>query len=129
MHPVRDGGVGVRDLRWWNVACTSRHLWRILMCSGSIWVVWTSLYKLRGVSFWEHSPRASASWVWKKIMWCRHFLLPHITQSLDITFLWGGRIMEKYSVSEVWNRVRVRQPKVPWWRLVGVILLFQGTRL
>ncbi|CAN0878690.1 Putative ribonuclease H protein At1g65750 [Linum grandiflorum] len=117
-YPVREGGVGVRDLRWWNVACTSRHLWSILLCSGSIWVAWISLYRLRRVSVWEHSPPASASWVWKKILWCRTFLLPHITQTFDRTFLWGGRTMAKYSVSRVWSSVRVRKPEVPWWRVV-----------
>ncbi|CAN0924228.1 hypothetical protein LINGRAHAP2_LOCUS34045 [Linum grandiflorum] len=117
-QPVREGGVGVRDLRWWNIACTGRHLWNLLLCSGSLWVAWTTRYRLRGGDLWIHSPPASASWVWKKIMWCRPFLLPHITQDFDKTFLWDGVKMRKYSVSGVWRGVRIRRPEVPWWRLV-----------
>ncbi|CAN0915835.1 hypothetical protein LINGRAHAP2_LOCUS29340 [Linum grandiflorum] len=116
--PVREGGVGIRDLRWWNVACTSRHLWSILLCSGSIWVAWVSTYRLRGADVWGHSPRASSSWVWKKIMWCRSFLLPHTSQAFDRSYLWDGCLMTKYSISRVWSCVRTCRPEVPWWRLI-----------
>ncbi|CAN0908897.1 Putative ribonuclease H protein At1g65750 [Linum grandiflorum] len=116
--PVQEGGVGIRDLRWWNVACTSRHLWSLLLCSGSLWVAWNMLYRLRGRNIWEHSPPQSASWVWKKLMGCRNVLLPHVTQDFERRFLWDGVQMQRYSVSVVWNALRVRRPEVPWWRIV-----------
>ncbi|CAN0905091.1 hypothetical protein LINGRAHAP2_LOCUS23470 [Linum grandiflorum] len=113
--PIREGGVGIRNLRWWNVACTSRHL---LLCAGSLWVAWNSRYRLRGHDIWAHNPPQSASWVWKKLMGCRSSLLPYITQDFDKNFLWDGKKMQKYSVSGVWSALRVRWTEVPWWRLV-----------
>ncbi|CAN0865224.1 hypothetical protein LINGRAHAP2_LOCUS9176, partial [Linum grandiflorum] len=69
---------------------------------------------LRGLTIWDHSPPRSASWVWKKIMGCRVFLLPHITQDFYRDFLWDGVLMKKYSVSGVWSALRVRRDEVPW---------------
>ncbi|CAN0922147.1 Putative ribonuclease H protein At1g65750 [Linum grandiflorum] len=115
--PIREGGVGIRDLRWWNVACVSRHLWNLLLCSGSIWVAWNTLYRLRG-DIWGHTSPKAASWVWKKIMGCQVSLLPHITQDFERQFLWAGVRMQKYSVSAVWRSLCVRRAEVSWWRLV-----------
>lgn len=35
-----EGGLGIRDLVWWNKACSIKMLWLLFFRAGSIWVAW-----------------------------------------------------------------------------------------
>ncbi|CAN1148886.1 LINE-1 retrotransposable element ORF2 protein [Linum perenne] len=49
--PRVEGGLGIRDLSTWNVACLARHIRAILMNSGSVWVAWVRLYRVKNRDF------------------------------------------------------------------------------
>ncbi|CAI0383700.1 unnamed protein product, partial [Linum tenue] len=57
-----EGGLGLKDLTSWNVACIARLVWLLLIQGGSFWVAWVSRYRLRGSSVWEVKRTAARSW-------------------------------------------------------------------
>ncbi|CAL1405087.1 unnamed protein product [Linum trigynum] len=115
--PKKEGGLGIRNFGVWNKACVLRHLWEILTLGGSIWVAWISRYRLKGRSIWELSVVSAGTWIWKRLLKCRAIAYPFVSGNGSST-LWQGEQMKRFSVSRVWNDIRVKQPEVQWWRLV-----------
>ncbi|CAL1378125.1 unnamed protein product [Linum trigynum] len=66
--PKREGGMGLKDLGSWNMACMARLLWLILMKSGSFWVAWLQQYRLKGRSIWNVPLSQSGSWISRKLL-------------------------------------------------------------
>ncbi|CAH8262212.1 unnamed protein product [Arabidopsis lyrata] len=64
------GGLGIRDLIYWNKACTIKLIWLLFFQSGSVWVAWIKLHFLRGSlnSFWTMKRRQNFSWLANKLL-------------------------------------------------------------
>ncbi|CAN1774982.1 hypothetical protein LINPERHAP1_LOCUS13163, partial [Linum perenne] len=45
--PIEEGGVGIRDMRSWNVANVLRHVWQLLLRARSLWVTWVYYYRIK----------------------------------------------------------------------------------
>ncbi|CAN1725564.1 hypothetical protein LINPERHAP1_LOCUS139 [Linum perenne] len=103
------------------MACIARHLWTLVLCSGSIWVAWVNYYRIRVRDFWTCEANSNNSWVWKKILKARRFVIPFITYDLDRFPLWNGNL--KFTVSGAWNDLRPTASIVPWYRVVWGKLL------
>ncbi|CAN1304729.1 LINE-1 reverse transcriptase homolog [Linum perenne] len=114
--PKLEGGVGIKDLSSWNMACIARHIWTLMLCSGSIWVAWIKYYRIRVRDFWTCEANSNNSWVWKQILKARRYVLPFITYDLDRSPLWNGNL--KFSISSAWNDLRPSAPTVSWYRVV-----------
>ncbi|KAL0444965.1 UNVERIFIED_CONTAM: hypothetical protein Slati_2219200 [Sesamum latifolium] len=73
-RPIKEGGLGIRDLHALNRGLMSRHLWRIILADRtSLWVDWIFHYRLRTHSVWTVSDR-SGSWGWRKLIRLREIL-------------------------------------------------------
>ncbi|CAN0893220.1 Putative ribonuclease H protein At1g65750 [Linum grandiflorum] len=116
--PFHEGGIGLRDLGSWNIACNSRHLWSVLLQSGSIWVAWVSYYRLRRFDLWTCPITSNSYWIWRRILKVRSILIPYISQQLDRRFRWNGQLFSQFSVSAIWNVIRPRRETVDWDLLV-----------
>jgi len=46
--PKDQGGLGIRDLSYWNRACTIKLIWLLFFQSRSVWVAWFKVHFLRG---------------------------------------------------------------------------------
>ncbi|CAL9248346.1 unnamed protein product [Arabidopsis halleri] len=68
--PKEQGGLGIRDLIYWNKACTIKLIWLLFFQSGSVWVAWIKLHFLRGSlnSFWTMKRRQNFSWLANKLL-------------------------------------------------------------
>lgn len=68
-----EGGLGCRDLRAWNKACTLKLIWLLFKSSGSIWVAWFIQEILDGdlSSFWTTKPKQRFPWLVKKLLGMR----------------------------------------------------------
>lgn len=74
-----EGGLGCRDLRAWNKACTVKLIWLLFKKSGSIWVAWFIKEILKGElsNFWTIKPKQQHPWLVKKLLQLR-----------SVTFQW-----------------------------------------
>lgn len=74
-----EGGLGCRDLRAWNKACSIKLIWLLFKSSGSIWVAWFIQEILGGElsTFWTIKPKQRHPWFVKKLLGLR-----------DLAFRW-----------------------------------------
>ncbi|GAA0162020.1 reverse transcriptase [Lithospermum erythrorhizon] len=73
-----EGGLGIKDIRTWNMACMAKHVWDIYSGKEVLWVKWLNTIRLKGLSFWGIKDRSVDSWVWRKILALRENLRPHV---------------------------------------------------
>ncbi|KAJ9536655.1 hypothetical protein OSB04_un000128 [Centaurea solstitialis] len=67
-RPLEKGGLGIRRLGIWNRAMVTKHLWDILSDRSTLWVQWVRCHYLQGNSLWSTTPKASWSWVFRKLL-------------------------------------------------------------
>lgn len=68
--PKEEGGLGIRDLHFWNKACSIRLIWLLFFRAGSIWVAWFLKNILRNCksNFWTLKEKQSHSHSVKKLL-------------------------------------------------------------
>ncbi|GAV74021.1 hypothetical protein CFOL_v3_17504, partial [Cephalotus follicularis] len=59
--PLKEGGLGINDLKTWNKALLLKQVWDVLT-GKSIWVKWCHAYLLHGSNFWTVAIRGLLSW-------------------------------------------------------------------
>ncbi|XP_039034561.1 uncharacterized protein LOC120170754 [Hibiscus syriacus] len=100
-----EGSFGIKDLRTWNKACIMILIKNILVVEGSLWVAWLRSYVFNVYDFWNIEIKPSMSWNLRQILKMRpeanSVMLP---------------AMKK--VKEIWNVIRVKNPKVSWNKLL-----------
>ncbi|CAL1400213.1 unnamed protein product [Linum trigynum] len=106
-----DGGLGNRNFHIWNKACVLRHVSDVLTSGGSLWVTWVQRYWLKQNSFLDLSPTSAVTCFWKKMLKCRGIAFPYIS-GVAHDLLWNGEAMVRYSVSKVWDTIRLKKPEV-----------------
>ena len=90
-YPIREGGLGIKNLKTWNQTATWKHIWRLLIDKESLWTVWIHTVLLRNRSFWHINIPSNATWSWRKILQsresCRSFFITQIGNGSS-TSLW-----------------------------------------
>lgn len=81
----RQGGLGVKDLRTWNKACTLRLIWLLFFRPDSVWVQWFKEVILKGLihNFWTTQPKQSYSWLVNKLLKLKAEVFPLIKLRLQ----------------------------------------------
>lgn len=66
----KQGGLGVKDLRTWNKACTIRLVWLLFFRPDSVWVQWFKEVILDGSvhNYWTTKPKQTYSWLVNKLL-------------------------------------------------------------
>ncbi|GJR59307.1 putative RNA-directed DNA polymerase [Tanacetum coccineum] len=72
--PKREGGLGIRSLKTYNIALMTTHIWNIVTNRESLWVRWVHMYKLKGCTIWDIPVKADMSWGWRKLLQIREFV-------------------------------------------------------
>lgn len=75
-----EGRLGIRDLNYWNKACTLKLLWLLFFRSGSIWVAWFTKTILSDYksNLWTIKEKQSHSFAIKKLLRVRDLAYPWI---------------------------------------------------
>ncbi|GAA0165579.1 hypothetical protein LIER_40012 [Lithospermum erythrorhizon] len=53
-----EGGLKIKDLYRWNLACMPKHIWNVCCGKESLWVKWIHTYRKRGQSIWDITMRS-----------------------------------------------------------------------
>ncbi|CAN1293082.1 LINE-1 retrotransposable element ORF2 protein [Linum perenne] len=114
--PKQEGGLGLRDMKMWNQALVFRLLWDIFACQGSIWVAWLRHYRTKGRDLGSLST-GSGSWVWRRLLKHRAAFLSHFSYGNEMP-MWDNISYPKMKISVIWESIRAKRPRVPWFQLV-----------
>jgi len=68
-------GLGLFNLKDWNLALLSRILWDFHCKKDSLWVRWVHYYYFRGSDVWNYNISSSNSVLIKKIIQIRNFII------------------------------------------------------
>ncbi|CAN1147980.1 Transposon TX1 uncharacterized 149 kDa protein [Linum perenne] len=112
-YPLAEGGLGFKELSGWNSANIMRHLWNLLIKSGSLWVAWIEAYRLKGRDVWSVNT-ATGSWHWRKILKLRQIARMFVTWDDEGDVLWNGSYLGKFKPSTIWDSIRPRLTVEPW---------------
>jgi len=72
--PKAEGGLGLKDNKWWNYGLLSKTLWNIHAKKDSLWIRWVHSSFLQHVSIWEWAPKKDASPLFKRIAAIRELI-------------------------------------------------------
>ncbi|XP_048491336.1 uncharacterized protein LOC125492674 [Beta vulgaris subsp. vulgaris] len=97
-RPMMEGGLGIRDLRHWNLCFMAKLGWKFLTQPSKLWVKILNNKYCKGTNFMDVIPNASQSTIWRDILKGRDLLAQGIIMNVgngeDISLWyhhWVGR--------------------------------------
>ncbi|XP_074292160.1 uncharacterized protein LOC141619018 [Silene latifolia] len=111
--PKTQGGLGVCDLRRWNVAVVGKYVWWIMNKKDHLWVKWVHCVYIKDVAWHDYKPSQGSSWAWKRI--CR------IKDQLLAGYVNNGWLTEdgEYSIPKGYQWLGTATPVVTWYKCIS----------
>ncbi|KAL9230937.1 hypothetical protein vseg_006225 [Gypsophila vaccaria] len=103
----KTGGLGLRDIKAWNVAAVGKLAWWITCKADHLWVKWVHQVYLRGHDWFSYKPTQDSTWGWRKICSTRDALSPGQ--------LWYG---SDYSIQKGYQWLNGSHTKVNWSQVI-----------
>ncbi|KAK3189547.1 hypothetical protein Dsin_029108 [Dipteronia sinensis] len=110
--PKKEGGLGIKDLSFWNKALLIRHIWILSYGTNNLWSSWIKAYHLKDSNLWETKTPCTCSWNWRKLLHLRplvRLLIQHYIGNGSSTSLWfdnwhsDGPLLSKWSPRVVYD--------------------------
>ncbi|XP_022842018.1 uncharacterized protein LOC111365713 [Olea europaea var. sylvestris] len=79
--PKEEGGLGLKDMKSWNLALLAKSLWNIQHKKDMLWIHWTHQVYLKGTCIWDILPRKDHSLLFKKLLEIRENLIENVAVS------------------------------------------------
>ncbi|KAF5203778.1 hypothetical protein FRX31_006634 [Thalictrum thalictroides] len=86
-----DGGLGLKDMRKWNVAANMGSVFKLARKEDGLWVDWVWKHHLKGKFLWTMSIPQDCSWVWRSVLKSRSDAAKYIKYTIADgvkTLLW-----------------------------------------
>lgn len=64
--PRNEGGLGLLQLKAWNIAAFGKLLWKVIANVDCLWVRWVKSAYLKGKSIWSVKAKDNQPWTWRK---------------------------------------------------------------
>ncbi|XP_026416758.1 uncharacterized protein LOC113312217 [Papaver somniferum] len=77
-HAYEEGGLGIKDLEYTNVAANIRHIWDLVSGKDTIWTSWVKSNLIKDKYFWSMKIPQDPSWCWRIILDHRELAKKHI---------------------------------------------------
>lgn len=88
--PMNEGGLGLRNLKIWNLTLCLRLIWVLFCNHKSLWGCWIKENRIKHRIFWEQEPKGHSSWTWKALLSLRNaasaFLMARMGKGNHTTF-------------------------------------------
>lgn len=93
-YAKEEGGLGLRNLEAWNMACALKMIWFIFFVKHSIWSSWFRDEILKGniEKFWIINTRQKHSWLVNKLLEAREIIYPWIKKQVhygETSYFWS----------------------------------------
>ncbi|XP_074299955.1 uncharacterized protein LOC141631146 [Silene latifolia] len=106
--PKKEGGLGLKDLKLWNVAFLGKYVWWLAKKKDHLWVKWVSHVYMKDKDWTDYVAPPDCSWSWRKIT--------HIMEKFKQAYTnnkWLNTSLV-YCVQYGYDWLRTRHPKVEW---------------
>ncbi|CAH1450864.1 unnamed protein product [Lactuca virosa] len=103
----KEGGLGIKSLKQWNISHLTKHVWNILVKKDSLWVKWIHLHHIKGRNVWDILSKPNLSWGWRRFLEIREDLRPFITSCIgkgNETSIWHDRWHPISPISSILSR-------------------------
>ena len=111
----KKGGLGLFNLKDWNLALLSCILWDFHCKKDSLWVRWVHHYYFRGSDVWNYNSSSSDSVLIKKIIQIRDFILSKELRTEEAKKrIQSWSTNEQLLVGKVYEYIRGVKPTVSW---------------
>ncbi|GJZ97564.1 aspartic peptidase, partial [Tanacetum coccineum] len=133
--PKSEGGLGFRNLKVFNFALMTTHIWNIISSKESLWVRWIHTNKLQGRTIWDVPVKDEMNLVSNRTWsWPQSWLLkapdldlitcPALVSSVTDLWQWRDRNgnISSFSVAKAWEAIRLHGNQVAWSRIVWFLL-------
>ncbi|XP_074300067.1 uncharacterized protein LOC141631272 [Silene latifolia] len=110
--PKTQGGLGVCDLRRWNIVVVGKYVSWIMNKKDHLWVKWVHSIYIKDVPWHDYKPSQGSSWAWKRI--CR------IKDRLLAGYVNNGWITEdgEYTIAKGYHWLGTAAPAVVWYNCI-----------
>ncbi|XP_039045886.1 uncharacterized protein LOC120185854 [Hibiscus syriacus] len=101
-----EGGLGLKNTKIWNKACSIDLIRKILAGHGSLWVAWLKTYVFKDQDFWNFVAGSNVSWSINRLLKLRPTSLSIFSSSSSLR------------LRDIWESIRIKREKVPWHNLI-----------
>lgn len=88
--PMNEGGLGLRNLKVWNLTLCLRLIWVLFCNHKSLWRCWIKENRIKNRIFWEQEQKGHSSWTWKALLSLRNaasaFLMSRVGNGNQTSF-------------------------------------------
>ncbi|XP_039020182.1 uncharacterized protein LOC120151944 [Hibiscus syriacus] len=96
-----EDGLGLKNTKIWNQACSIDLIRKILTGDGSLWVAWLKSYVFKDQDFWNFVTGSNVSWTVTRIL---------KLHSIALTVLPSSGYLR---LNDIWESIRIKRVKVP----------------
>ncbi|GAV65510.1 hypothetical protein CFOL_v3_09025, partial [Cephalotus follicularis] len=114
-RPKDEGGLGIKDCRFWNKAAIMKFGWDICR-KDSVWTNWCHAVFLKETNFWAAKIKNNCSWSWRNILKSRNLLeqyvLYEVADGNDFS-LWFDRWFFGESIADLYGLMVIQDSGIP----------------
>ncbi|CAI8583103.1 unnamed protein product [Vicia faba] len=108
---VKQGGLGVINLAFWNKCTMLKLLWNICKKGDNLWVKWIHSYYIKNHDIMKVKPKRNNTWVMRKVLECRLFIEHNWA-------LWNDIMKQENFLMQYVYLHQISDPKVIWHKLM-----------
>ncbi|XP_039013929.1 uncharacterized protein LOC120143760 [Hibiscus syriacus] len=101
-----EGGLGLKNTKIWNKACSIDLIRKILAGHGLLWVAWLKTYVFKDQDFWNFIAGSNVSWSINRLLKLRLTDLSIFSSSSSL------------GLRDIWDAIRIKREKVSWHNLI-----------
>ncbi|XP_039069262.1 uncharacterized protein LOC120215754 [Hibiscus syriacus] len=101
-----EGGLGLKNTKIWNKACSIDLIRKILAGDDSLWVAWLNSYVFKDQDFWNFVAGSNVGWSINRLLNLRPTVLNIFSSSSSLR------------LRDIWDSIRIKREKVPWQNLI-----------
>ncbi|XP_039005550.1 uncharacterized protein LOC120132944 [Hibiscus syriacus] len=101
-----EGGLGLKNTKTWNKACTIDLIRKILVGDGSLWVAWLKFYIFKEHEFWNYVAGSNVRWNINRMLKMHPTVFPIFSTS------------DSLRLRDIWDSIRNKREKVSCHKLI-----------
>ncbi|XP_062118721.1 uncharacterized protein LOC133832388 [Humulus lupulus] len=119
-----EGGLGLRNIVYWNYAAIGKHVWHISMNKENLWVKWVHSVYIQNQDWWEYTAPIDCSWYWRQIVKIKEKIKGVINRLkfennyysiADIYKALVDNSHSRFAYNDLWNRLSVPKHRIFIW--------------
>lgn len=100
-------GLGLRQIKLWNVAAIGKLTWAIASKKDCLWVKWVNSVYIKDSQWWAYIAPVDGNWYWKQIFYVTNVMAQFYSSNALSS-------LPSYSIKDTYQKMLLVQQRVPW---------------